>query len=272
MYNIVEYARFINKYQINILSTAMKLHQISGYIAKLYLVEYDHGLLLLDSGCSCDVPVIKNFIVNELKRPLKDLKLVCVSHAHPDHSGGASFYQKLGIPIAGRKECNLWYQGLDGFFAYLIDIFLTYYVAKRVRKVNVYQNVLFPRKLTFDYFLQDSKPLPFFEDWITLETPGHTSTDCSFFHKESLQAYVADNLIFTSRGLIPPYPLFNPDSYRNSLSRYQTEGIKTFLMAHYGSRELTNENIEKVKDRASKKPRTHRTMIPKMILRKLKLK
>lgn len=250
----------------------MKLHQISGYIAKLYLVEYDHGLLLLDSGCSCDVPLVKSFIENELKRPFKDLKLVCVSHAHPDHSGGASFYQRAGIPIAGKKECNSWYQGLSGFLAYLIDIFLTYYVAKRVRKERVYQNVLFPRKLTFDYFLEESKPLPFFKDWITLETSGHTSTDCSFYHQKSSTAYVADNLIFTSRGLIPPYPLFDPIAYRNSLSRYQTEKISTFLMAHYGKRELTAENIEKVKERASKKPRTHRTMIPKMILRKISFK
>jgi glyoxylase-like metal-dependent hydrolase (beta-lactamase superfamily II) len=250
----------------------MRLHQISGYIAKIYLVEYDHGLLLLDSGCRCDVPVVKSFIENELKRSFKDLKLVCVSHAHPDHSGGASFYQKEGIPIAGRKESNSWYQGFDGVLAYIIDIFLTYYVAKRVRKTKVYQNVLFPRKLTFDYFLEDSKPLPSFEDWVTLETPGHTSTDCSFFHKQTSQAYVADNLIFTTRGLIPPYPLYNPDDYRNSLTRYQNAGISTFLMAHYGSRDLNSENIEKVKERASKKPRIHRTMIPKMILRALKLK
>lgn len=245
----------------------MKLHEISGYIAKLYLVEYDHGLLLLDSGCRCDVPVVKKFIEEGLKRNFSDLKLVCVSHAHPDHSGGASFFQKEGVPLAGRIESNQWYQGIPGFLAYLIDMFLTFYVANKVRKENIYQNILFPRSLTFDFFLEDGKPLPHFEDWITLECPGHTSTDCTFFHKNSSTAYVADNLIFTGRGLIPPYPLFNPDAYQNSLTRYQEEEITNFLMAHYGSRNLSKEDLERVKTKTSKRPRIHRTMIPKMIRR-----
>ncbi len=253
----------------------MKVHTLSGYIAKLYLVEYDKGLLLLDSGCRCDVPIVKGFIEDKLKRPFSDLKLVCVSHAHPDHSGGASFYQKAGIPIAGKDEVNEWYKGLNGLMAYLIDIFLTYYVAKRVRKEKVYQNVLFPRKLKFDYQLEAEKPLPLFEDWLALSTPGHTSTDLSFYHRESAQAYVADNLIVTSKGLIPPYPTFDPEAYQESLSRYIDLNIKKFLMAHYGSHELEPEDIHKVKERASKKPRIHRTVLPKMLkrtlLKKLKL-
>jgi glyoxylase-like metal-dependent hydrolase (beta-lactamase superfamily II) len=253
----------------------MQIHQISGYIAKLYLVEYPHGLLLLDSGCRCDVPVVKEFIEVNLKRPFSDLKLVCVSHAHPDHSGGASFYQNAGIPIAGKDEVNDWYKGIEGFFAYIIDIFLTYYVAKRVRKEKVYQNVLFPRKLNFDYQLKKEEPLPLFEDWLALSTPGHTSTDLSFYHRESAQAYVADNLIATSRGLIPPYPIFDPEAYQRSLSRYLDLKIEKFLMAHYGSHKLEPQEIQKVKERASKRPRIHRTVLPKILkkafLKRLKL-
>lgn len=53
----------------------MKIHNVRGYIQSLYLVEYDDRLLLLDSGCCCDIEVIEKFIVDNLKRPISDLTI-----------------------------------------------------------------------------------------------------------------------------------------------------------------------------------------------------
>ena len=64
----------------------MKIHTLSGYIQHIYLAEHEHGLLLLD-GCSrADVETVSQFITETLHRPLSDLKLIVVTHMHPDHA------------------------------------------------------------------------------------------------------------------------------------------------------------------------------------------
>lgn len=237
----------------------------------IYLVEYDHGLLLLDSGCRVDVPIVRAFIEDELKRPFHDLKLVLVSHAHPDHSGGANSYKKLGIKVAGPAAANNWYKGIHGISIYIIDIFLTYYVAYKIRQKNFYQNVVFKRKVDFDFPLKDGDKIPEFEEWRVLSAPGHTTSDLSFFHEESKTAYVADNLIVTGRGVIAPYPITVPASYRESLQKYIDLKVEEFLMAHYGRQKIPFDKIQKIITKVKDTPRIHRTTLPKMLKKLLKL-
>lgn len=248
-------------------SVIMKIHKIPAYISILYLVEYDHGLLLLDGGCRPDLMVVKKFIEEELKRPFSDLKLVCVSHAHPDHSGGASFYQEYGIKVAGTSQCNQWYGGFQGWLAYWVDLFLTYYVASKVRKEEVYQNVIFPRRVKFDFDIVPGQVLPLFSEWKILSTPGHTDNDISFFHEGSQTAYVADNIIALHNRFIPPYPITKPKEYRKSLSLYKQLGVKEFLMAHYGAHRVPEEALNQIIEKVSDKPRRHRTTIPRLFFK-----
>lgn len=230
----------------------------------IYLVEYDQGLLLLDSGCRVDVPVVKRFIENELNRPFSDLSLVLVSHAHPDHSGGANTYRKLGIKVAGPASSNNWYSGLKGITIYMIDIFLTYYVAYKIRQKNFFQMIFFKRKVDFDFPLEGGQSIPGFEDWKVISAPGHTTSDLSFFHEETKTAYVADNLIITGRGVIAPYPITLPSSYRESLAKYLSLGVEEFLMAHYGRQKISYDKIEKIISKVKETPRIHRTTFPRI--------
>jgi glyoxylase-like metal-dependent hydrolase (beta-lactamase superfamily II) len=245
----------------------MKVHKISGYISVLYLIEYDHGLLLLDGGCRPDVKTVLNFIKENLNRPESDLKLVCVTHAHPDHSGGASFYKKRGIKVVGTQACNQWYRGLSGFFTYLTDIFLTYVVAAKVRKENVYQNVLFSRKVNFDEYLIAGQTLPGFPDWQVIEAPGHTDNDISFYHPSTNTAYIGDNIIAIHNKFMAPYPIVLPVHYKNSLGLYIKLGIKNFLMAHYGAHQVPHSEIEKIISKVSDEPRRHKTALPALLLK-----
>lgn len=245
----------------------MKVHQIQGYISILYLIEYDHGLLLLDSGCRPDVATVIDYIENHLRRPLSDLKLVCVSHAHPDHSGGAHLFQKRGIKIGGKRECNLWYRGASGFFTYLTDIFLTYVVAKKVRKKDIYQNVIFPRKVHFDVEFSLNEGIPGFEEWQVLHAPGHTDNDLSFYHRATNTAYIGDNIIATHKKFMAPYPIYLPRMYKETLKKYLTLEVKTFLMAHYGSHDVAYSEINKIISKVSNKPRRHKTMLPSLLLK-----
>ena len=64
----------------------MQLRAIAGYIENIYLVEDQAGLMLLD-GCSrADVETVCHYIRDEIGLPLTALKLIVVTHMHPDHA------------------------------------------------------------------------------------------------------------------------------------------------------------------------------------------
>ena len=113
----------------------MKLHQLNGYIQTIYLVEYPHGLMLLD-GCSrADVSLISSFITDTLKRPVTDLKVIIVTHMHPDHAGAAAALRKItGSKIIAADVDTQWYAGISGRLMHLTDIILAHWVAGRIGK------------------------------------------------------------------------------------------------------------------------------------------
>ena len=113
----------------------MNIHHLSGYIQSIYLVEYPHGLLLLDGCCRADVAMIRKFIEQDLQRPLSDLKTLIVTHMHPDHAGAAHKLRRLtGCVIVSADKPTQWYRGFNGLLMHWIDMALTVYVAKRLQK------------------------------------------------------------------------------------------------------------------------------------------
>jgi glyoxylase-like metal-dependent hydrolase (beta-lactamase superfamily II) len=225
----------------------MKVHIIKGYIQNIYLVEYSHGLLLLDSGCYCDFPIIKTFIESNLNRKISELKLVLVSHTHPDHIGGAWRFKKAGIPIACFKDMDQWYLRKNGLRNYWVDILLTWYVARKMKRPI--KNIFFKRRVNAEYLLEDGDKIPFFEDWKALHTPGHTDSDLTFIHEESGKAYIGDNIIKLRDNFIIPHPISFPDRYKESLARYKDLSIKEFLLAHGGETSISNESIDDILSR-----------------------
>ncbi|TKB44270.1 MBL fold metallo-hydrolase [Thalassotalea mangrovi] len=234
----------------------MKLHTLQGYIQNIFLAEYHHGLLLLD-GCSrADVGMVKMFIEQELKRPASDLKLVIVTHMHPDHAGGAHKFRKVfGCQIAAANVEGHWYRGLDGVLMHWTDLALTQWVAKRRNRKP--QAVHYPRKLNADILLDDGDLIPGFEDWQVLFTQGHTDRDLSLYHRDSNQVYIADLLVRVKGKLVPPFPVFYPRRYRDSLHRVQAlPGVK-LLMAHGPDVSISAAEFDEIIDLAPTTPTTH---------------
>ena len=101
----------------------MQLHTLEGYIQNIFLAEEPQGLLLLN-GCSrADVDMVCAFITDTLHRSLSDLKLIVVTHMHPDHAGGAVLLKKrTGARVAAHPKAAKWYAGVMGRAAHLIDV------------------------------------------------------------------------------------------------------------------------------------------------------
>ncbi len=209
----------------------MKIHKLKGYINNLFLVEYDHAILLLDGGSPADVEVIENFCRDKLNRPLSDIRLAIVTHMHPDHSGAAPLLrQKYGTLIAAYKNIDQWYAGFSGLLQHILDCLMAQIVAKR-QGTRIHK--IFSRRITKpDILLDDGDDLPIFPDWKVLYTPGHTTHDIAVFHKKEKILYCGDSIIEVKNRYYLPLPVIYRESMRSSYLNMASLGAKSILLPH----------------------------------------
>jgi glyoxylase-like metal-dependent hydrolase (beta-lactamase superfamily II) len=234
----------------------MKIHHLQGYIQNIYLVDQNDSLMLLDGCCRCDINLLKGFIIQELNRPMTDLKVVIVTHMHPDHAGAADKLRRLtGCMVISANKQSHWYQGAIGLLMFLTDLVLTLWVAKRMGKPI--KNIVYPRKIKTDLMLNDGDSIPGFKDWIVLETPGHTDRDLSVLHVPSKKIYVADLVIKLKKIFISPFPIFHPNKYKNSLEKIDKLKVHSLLLAHGGEVNVKDLQLLQLIKNIPDKPKTH---------------
>ncbi len=215
------------------------LHQIKGYIASLYLVEYQNKILLLDGGARYDAVRIEEYMSREMLRPAEDLRLVLVTHMHPDHAGGAPLLRRrFRLPIAAHVEIDQWYRGFRGATQHLIDTLLGHYSARQ--QFGKLERAWYPRRLQPDYLLDDGQALPGFPDWRAYAAPGHTLYDMVFYHPEEELLYVGDLVIKPGDKIVLPFPTLFPELMTATLKRMALLPVKKILLAHGGAIEIAD--------------------------------
>ncbi|KGJ97360.1 MBL fold metallo-hydrolase [Colwellia psychrerythraea] len=247
----------------------MKLHHLDGHIQTILLAEYPDRLLLLDGCCRSDISLLKHFITDSLQRPFNDLTLVVVTHMHPDHAGAANKLRKItGCKIATANVNGQWYSGLDGRLMHLTDMFLTKWVAKRMKRPR--RKIWYSSQLIADYKLDDGESLPGFPEWIVLSTQGHTDRDLSLHHLPSNKVYVADLMVKVRNKFIPPFPIFYPNRYRASLHKIIALQPDSIILAHGGEVNLSVKDYQQLLQLAPKIPRTHWRSVKAKLLKLFK--
>jgi glyoxylase-like metal-dependent hydrolase (beta-lactamase superfamily II) len=218
-------------------------------------VEYPDRLLLLDGCCRADIRLIQDIITSQLNRPLTDLKLIVVTHMHPDHAGAAHKLRALtGCKIASAKMSVQWYKGFKGRFMHLVDIGLATWVAYRMKRPK--KNLWYSPFLKVDYQLEDQQKLPGFEDWCVITTTGHTDRDLSIWHPSSKRIYVADLMVKVKNRFIPPIPVNYPEQYRASLNKLHELQPNSIMLAHGAEVELTEKDYDHLMTVAPSRPLT----------------
>lgn len=207
------------------------IHQINGYISTLYLVQNNNGFLLLDAGCSCDFKRVKAYLEG-LGKSLSDLKLVVITHMHPDHAGGVKHFKKAGIPVASTEGAFRWYRGIGGFLQHKVDTLLAQFSAGKKNRVR--EDVSYWRVFKPDFLLKDGDKLPFFDDWNVISTPGHTLYDISLYNKRESVLYVADLILNIDGKFVLPFPVLFPQLMKCSLEKIKSLEFDTLLLAHGG--------------------------------------
>lgn len=242
----------------------MKHHIIQGYIQYIHLIEYDHGCLLLDGACRADLTTIQNFFLTTLKRPITDLKVVMVTHLHPDHAGCvASLKQLTQCMVVTGTYTTPWYSGWRGRLAHLIDMTLAIWVADRMGKKR--QNIWYSPILKEDIQLRDGEVVPEFEDWHIINTPGHTDRDITLVNSSAKLIYVADLIVSVKNQLCAPILVCFPEQYVHSLKRMKQYIGYTLLMAHVSPQTLENQQIDELINQAPTTPRTNMRTLTRII-------
>lgn len=248
----------------------MHIHTLKGYIENIYLVEYADYLLLLDGCCRADVDQVCEYITETLTRPLSDLRLIVVTHMHPDHAGGAhELRDRTGAPIAAHPKAATWYSGIAGRTAHAIDLGLTYYVAGRLG--NPKRHIWYNPILQPDIVLDDGQTLPGFGEWQVLYTPGHTDHDISLLHTPSRRLYVADLMVQVRGRIVPPYPICHPNQYRQSLQRVAQLQASLVFCAHLAPRPSEAIPFDELLAQAPEQPNNHWYATRNRLLQKMGL-
>lgn len=246
--------------------------KLDGYIQNTYLAIYPDKLLLLDGCCRADVPMVLDYIKNTLHRPIIELKVVVVTHMHPDHAGGANALKKAtGCLIVSANKPDQWYEGLGGQVMHLVDIGLAHFVANRQQRSR--KNLWYSAYLYPDITLNDGDTVPQFEDWQVLETPGHTDRDLSLWHLSSRQVYTADLIIKLRHKFVAPFPVYDPKAYYQSLQKIKALNPANVMMAHGGELAIDETTFDMLISKSPKRPRTIKhTIKHKLMWEKGKIK
>lgn len=207
------------------------LHSFEGQIESLFIAEYDNRLLLMDGGSRSDVERIELFITETLNRPMGDLKLMIVTHAHPDHAGAAPILRKrYGIPIAAPPGVDRWYAGFTGWLQHLIDTALAWFVVLRSKRP--YRRMWYARKVRPDILLHENTAIPGFEEWRAIEAPGHTTHDIVLYNESEKLLYASDIILKVKDRCMLPFPVTIPALMEKSLRKLATLKLETVFMAH----------------------------------------
>ena len=101
---------------------------------------------------------------------------------------------------------------------------------------------------------------------------GHTDRDISLHHLASEQIYVADLMVKVRDAFIPPYPVFYPNRYHQSLINIKALNVKYILLAHGAKVKLTEVQWQHLIALAPTKPVTHwrsvKTKLKRVLLNK----
>ena len=248
----------------------MKLTEIirlEGYIQSSYLAVYPDKLMLLDGCCRADVSMVLEYIRESLQRHITDLKVVVVTHMHPDHAGGAhAFREATGCLIVSSSKDKQWYAGMNGRVMHLIDIGLAHFVARR--KQQPYKDLWYSASLHPDVDVRDGDSIPGFSDWKILETPGHTDRDLSLWHLPTQQVYTADLIIKLRHKFVAPFPVYDPKAYIISLQKIKALKPSNVMMAHGCELAIDDKTFDMLILQAPKSPRTIKDTIKHKLMGK----
>ena len=228
----------------------MKIHLVKTRLVNTYVVEYSDKILVVDVAIRCHRYVL-GFIKHQLKRDISDIKLVVCSHDDPDHIGGIealAMYSgaNMAIPefskMPHHKILNdpfgifirMATMLLEGFRARMWSMYLNPKRTSKAKQQLKYQGSVLNTGKPSVYRLKDNQPLPGFEDWTTIHSPGHSWDSCCYFHGQNKCLVTGDTLLGSSKkgSVVTPSIYSNKKQMSDTLERLRELAPKIIYPGH----------------------------------------
>ena len=206
---------------------ADRLHVVRG-IVNVYLIELDEGLALIDCGFPGSPPKILA-AVQALGRKATDVRHIILTHAHPDHIGGAGEMKRqtgaavwanpIDAPIMRAGTGFRPVHATPGLRAALMTKLALGWI-KKVQPVEV------------DHFLEDGDRPAFLPDLLTIHAPGHCAGQNAFLWQRGAGfLFVADSCVNLRGPKLPP-ACEDLDLTRQTLERMKELSYEAVCFMH----------------------------------------
>ncbi len=208
-----------------------RIHHFKGYVQNNYIVEYNDKILIIDGAARPDVEPLYRYITSTLNSPIEKVKLIAITHCHPDHAGAAGiFRKKYNIPVAAPHDIDEWYHGIRGTMQHISDTLQSRFMARKLK--SKHRVLYYNKKINPDFKLFDRSVLPFFDDWEAIHSPGHTLHNVSFYNRKHEIMYISDTVIESRGKYLPPVPVLFPEQMKHTLLKIKKIKPKLILLAH----------------------------------------
>jgi len=162
-----------------------------------YIVRTSAGLVLIDAGMSSDgADVLVG--LRYLGASATDIRAILLTHWHNDHAAGAQVVHTLsGAPVYYHRGDERYFtgqagaKGLRGWVSDLIPEMGVLVLAKGLLGEAT------PRAVSAQHFVNDGDTI--LEDFLVIETPGHTGGHVSFFYRPETALFAGDALAVIDR-------------------------------------------------------------------------
>ncbi|MHB8770083.1 MAG: MBL fold metallo-hydrolase [Syntrophales bacterium] len=223
--------------RIHAIRHSFRLSLGEGKFAERFVYSYlivGKTICLVDAGVAATAPLIIDAI-KEMGRSPREISLILLTHAHPDHIGGCAPIRKLApAPIAVHATEKRWVE----------DVELQY----RERPVpNLFE--LVPVGAPVDRVLTDGETISWEEGTTVrvIATPGHSSGSVSFLFAEEGALFSGDSL--PAAGHIPIYA--DPVALRASVEKLKRlTGVKVLFSSWHEP--IVGERIAETMEEASR--------------------
>jgi len=163
------------------------------FVNSYAFVEDDGSVTLVDTGVKKAPPKIVAGLAAIGKHP-KDVQRILLTHAHPDHAGGAAeMGRQTGAPVSIHDGDRAWCEAGE-------------VLAKPKETTRLGRLMLRMSKPTFEAFapgpaLQDGEVLPVAGGLRVVHTPGHSPGHVALLHEASGVLITGDSIFNVFRGI-----------------------------------------------------------------------
>ncbi len=204
------------------------VHQLPAIGARVTAVAGSDGVLLIDSGTRGSLSMMDAGL-KKIGYSLADVRLIVLTHVHPDHAGGlAALVQATSAPVAV-------HEAEAGFVSGAEPIPSPYRLGLVARATRPVMSRLYGPPVRVEHSLADGATLDWSEEIRVVHTPGHTAGSISLYLASQRLVIVGDALQYRFRRLSGPAWAVtkDPAQANGSLARLVPLDFNTIAFSHF---------------------------------------